>query len=83
MVFGAVTRAADTGVSTETVLGVNLDDFTADMPPAWGRNFPDSARARHAMDHRRADQEVSAFRYALHHGGVLLGQPIRPAIARV
>jgi hypothetical protein len=40
MVFGAVTRAADTGVSTETVLGVNLDYFTADLPPAWVRNFP-------------------------------------------
>jgi len=40
MAFFAVTRAADTGVSTETVLGINLDYFTSDLPPAWGRIFP-------------------------------------------
>jgi hypothetical protein len=37
---GAVTRAAETGVSTETVLGVNLDYFHTALPPAWVRVFP-------------------------------------------
>jgi hypothetical protein len=38
--FGAVTRAADTGVSTETVFGVSLDYFPTELPPAWVRTFP-------------------------------------------
>ena len=40
MVFGAITRAADTGISTETVLGAYLDYFPSDLPPAWLRRFP-------------------------------------------
>ncbi|MFM1987270.1 MAG: hypothetical protein RJA99_227 [Pseudomonadota bacterium] len=40
MAFGAITRAADTGVSTETVFGVSLDYFPSELPPAWVRSFP-------------------------------------------
>lgn len=40
MAFGAVTRAADTGISTETVLGVSLDYFASELPPAWVSRFP-------------------------------------------
>lgn len=40
LLMGSVTRAADTGVSTETTLGVNLDYFHTALPPAWVNAFP-------------------------------------------
>jgi hypothetical protein len=40
VVSGAVTRAAETGVSTETTFGMNLDYFHTALPPSFVKAFP-------------------------------------------
>jgi hypothetical protein len=40
MLMAGISRAADTGISTETTFGVNVDYIYTALPPAWSKTFP-------------------------------------------